>query len=731
MNDPYDFLIYGTNLSQCIIASVLAKKGYRVCQIDDEMLYGAYDGTFSLYEILEMFNTQNNENSIIRSMIGIDSGDFSISFANDAEKRQIMKRGRRYLIDFHPHIPFSNSIFLKGIIKAKIQHYLTFKFPKTTYIKSFVPTTANFSDKDKKSTEITDKYVPMPFTKSDLFSSSSLSPYDKHFVMKFIMKLLPLAKAYRGNEEARDSSLAHQDTSTLSRKDVNDGAAMLAILNKELSEPFEDDSLMAESLQSFVSRLGLKDTFWLCSPLLRGLSHSLTAPELQKASDGIFRCVTALSGVGVYSPSCTLSTNWGSGEYPQAFARYGAVNGCSYRLCCHILSIEKIRKRIILEKSEDDQVGGSKEKKEEDGLTYHVSGPSDEIVMINEDGSHGDLEEREEEELVTDEEEERGEEEELLCLSCADDMPNIETRHIILPHTRASLEKTGMSVPSLWRVNLIVKLSSTEKKKEDTDHSSSSSCASQPPSIPFSLDSLPLLFSSPGCYVIVRGKRESMCENGYIMLDGWGDNRDTVLTECRLICTRMGEENIVCTISFKLDPGQGKPNIIPEKEPQEGKDIKEQADSIHVIEFSAESPDSVRPTDQISPVEGSTSIVHEYPSIYEQCSQYPDQVIYSHNPMFSDAFTCGNGAMQECVRICSNIGHSIPIDSLFDSDDWKKGDIQQAEQICGKDDSCSDEKESQKVEEIDEHEKGRVEKVLDALDGLDIDFLLEEEEKME
>eukprot|EP00762_Andalucia_godoyi_P001188 ANDGO_01960.mRNA.1 Rab proteins geranylgeranyltransferase component A len=245
-----DFLICGTGLAESILAAALSRAGKRVVHVDCADFYGGSSATHSFTRL-------------------------------DGERERIVPKS---LYDNLPILLYAGGPLVDLLVRSRIGKYVDFRDPVGFYLWENESSSSSSSSSSKA-------WLQVPLSRSEVFSTSSLSPLEKRSIMRFFQACQEIATGTEDREMFSVSAL--MDEHKLNAK------IRRMVLRFMLFEETEASC----SLETFRSRWN-----WL------------------------------VASCGVYAPNPMLYPFFGSAEIPQAFCRTAAVHGAVYILDCIIES---------------------------------------------------------------------------------------------------------------------------------------------------------------------------------------------------------------------------------------------------------------------------------------------------------------------------------------------------------------------------------------------------------
>jgi len=341
----YRGLILGTGLSESLLSSALAYKGYSSINFDLDNSYSGAIKTCSVKEFLQLFSTVYPEQkNHIFSVIDFES--------NIAEEEKSKLRG--FNIDLQPRILYSSSLTVTKMIEAGMDKYMDFRAINGVF----------FFDNDSN------KFVKMPVNKGEIFASGALSLIEKRKLFKFLHTCTAISRLMN-NSEADINSTSDFD------KDLKiDEDLMKDIL-----------AVKTEHFTKFLDLMGISGK--LCNLLLfvianynYSLEDSKQGPHFLSTQHFVNRIEKFIKSMGIHSNYPYLYTNYGTSDIPQGFSRASAVNGSIF-----ILNPGLDLQEITTEQGEDTE-GNKFGYKLKTDMVPEKEHLATELVVVNKDYVH-------------------------------------------------------------------------------------------------------------------------------------------------------------------------------------------------------------------------------------------------------------------------------------------------------------------------------------------------------
>ncbi|KIO30845.1 hypothetical protein M407DRAFT_20169 [Tulasnella calospora MUT 4182] len=305
MDNPpehWDIAIFGTGLSESILAAALAKAGKKVLHLDENDYYGGDSASLTLLELITWADerskpTQQKADQTssayllaqCKSFIDIQYG-FPSSSDEATPDPDFMKDSRIYAISLLPCLVPASGPIITSLIASGVSRYGGF---------CLLNSVAMCTPLDDKRPEDEWELKRVPSSKEDVFKDRSLSLLDKRKLMKFLM-------------------FAASDAENPPELEGQEETAFLDFLERKFSLP-----------KSIASAISFATAH--CSHIA------------DKAVPALQRLQRYLRANGRYGNSPFLIGHYGgAGEISQGFCRTAAVQGATYILGRKIEAINHV-----------------------------------------------------------------------------------------------------------------------------------------------------------------------------------------------------------------------------------------------------------------------------------------------------------------------------------------------------------------------------------------------------
>ena len=283
-NQKFDFLILGTNLTESALSAFLAKSKYKIIQADISKSYGGDCKNFNLRD-MENFMKELSEKTLkdnYLSNITLLTHDIKKEIEPVLEKENY----RQYNFDLNPKFLYARSKSSSELIDSKASNYIEFNSIRKIYFM------------------YDDKFLNVPFSKSEIFISNDLDLLEKQKLLNFIFSVMKLKNnnvdVNSTVDIKKDIELDDDFLYNEIKKNLNEKAN--GFLVKHFNNKIIDMILLILSNQN----LNNKD---------------MTVDQM---CDQIYKF---LISVQIYDNTPFLIPQYGSSEFTQAMSRLSAVNG--------------------------------------------------------------------------------------------------------------------------------------------------------------------------------------------------------------------------------------------------------------------------------------------------------------------------------------------------------------------------------------------------------------------
>ena len=172
--EKYDFLIIGTSLTESAISAYLAKTQHKVIQLDVSKSYGGDCKNFNLRDMEKFIEETKNKSSKDSSLQKISLVNREIK--SDLEPITEKENFRQYNFDLNPKFIYAKSKSSSELIDSKASNYIEFNAVRKIFFM------------------FNDKFLNVPFSKSEIFISNDLDLLEKQKLLNFIFSVMKLKK---------------------------------------------------------------------------------------------------------------------------------------------------------------------------------------------------------------------------------------------------------------------------------------------------------------------------------------------------------------------------------------------------------------------------------------------------------------------------------------------------------------------------------------------------------
>ena len=283
-NQKFDFLILGTNLTESALSAYLAKSKYKIIQIDISKSYGGDCKNFNLRD-MENFMKEIKDKSMkdcYLQNINIISHEIKKEHEPVLEKENF----RQYNFDLNPKFLYAKSKSSTELIDSKASNYIEFNSIRKIYFM------------------FDDKFLNVPFSKSEIFISNDLDLLEKQKLLNFIFSVMKL----------KNNNVDVNSTVDV-KKDI------------ELDDDFlfnEIKNNLNKNAKEFLTKYFNNKITNMILLILSNENISNIEMTVDQMCDKIYKF---LISVQIYDNTPFLIPQYGSSEFTQAMSRLSAVNG--------------------------------------------------------------------------------------------------------------------------------------------------------------------------------------------------------------------------------------------------------------------------------------------------------------------------------------------------------------------------------------------------------------------
>ena len=283
-NQKFDFLILGTNLTESALSAYLAKSKYKIIQIDISKSYGGDCKNFNLRD-MENFMKEIKDKSMkdcYLQNINIINHEIKKEHEPVLEKENF----RQYNFDLNPKFLYAKSKSSTELIDSKASNYIEFNSIRKIYFM------------------FDDKFLNVPFSKSEIFISNDLDLLEKQKLLNFIFSVMKL----------KNNNVDVNSTVDV-KKDI------------ELDDDFlfnEIKNNLNKNAKEFLTKYFNNKITNMILLILSNENISNIEMTVDQMCDKIYKF---LISVQIYDNTPFLIPQYGSSEFTQAMSRLSAVNG--------------------------------------------------------------------------------------------------------------------------------------------------------------------------------------------------------------------------------------------------------------------------------------------------------------------------------------------------------------------------------------------------------------------
>jgi len=283
-NQKFDFLILGTNLTESALSAFLAKSKYKIIQADISKSYGGDCKNFNLRD-MENFMKELSEKTLkdnYLSNITLLTHDIKKEIEPVLEKENY----RQYNFDLNPKFLYARSKSSSELIDSNASNYIEFNSIRKIYFM------------------YDDKFLNVPFSKSEIFISNDLDLLEKQKLLNFIFSVMKL----------KNNNVDVNSTVDI-KKDIElDDDFLYNEIKKNLNEK-ANEFLVKHFNNKIIDMILL---------ILSNQNLNNKDMTVDQMCDQIYKF---LISVQIYDNTPFLIPQYGSSEFTQAMSRLSAVNG--------------------------------------------------------------------------------------------------------------------------------------------------------------------------------------------------------------------------------------------------------------------------------------------------------------------------------------------------------------------------------------------------------------------
>ena len=305
-NENIDFVVLGTNLTESLLGTGLSIAGKKVMHLDLTDRYGGVLANFNLKQFIELVDSWEEKSKTNTFLKGACLRDFK-TIDNWCLHQELFQSLSRYFsLDLIPKVIFSKSKAVNYCLDSGVSFYLEFQNIVNNYI------------------FLENKFMKIPFSKSEVFMNKDLSLKDKRNLVKIINHWLHFYDKYgEVDAEERDQNSTHTYEKDIYVSDKED---------------LEFEEYKDSPIALYLEHHKIDSNLWYM--LLYALGNVNESQEnidkiiLEKITTQEFfaRIAKYLRSIGYYGHTPMLMANYGTSEYVQSFSRVGSIYGSIYIL---------------------------------------------------------------------------------------------------------------------------------------------------------------------------------------------------------------------------------------------------------------------------------------------------------------------------------------------------------------------------------------------------------------
>ena len=282
--NKYDYLILGTNLTESALSAYLAKIKSKIIQADISNSYGGDCKNFNLKD-MDNFMKEIKEKKIKDSYLR--NVNFITRYIKEGLEPLIEKENyRQYNFDLNPKFLYAKSKSSSELIDSKASNYIEFNSMRKIYFM------------------FEDKFLNVPFSKSEIFISNDLDLLEKQKLLNFIFSVMKL----------KNNNVDVNSTVDV-KKDI------------ELDDDFlfnEIKNNLNTKANEFLKKHFNNKIIEMILLILSNQNLNNIDMTVDKMCDHIYKF---LISVQIYDNTPFLIPQYGSSEFTQAMSRLSAVHG--------------------------------------------------------------------------------------------------------------------------------------------------------------------------------------------------------------------------------------------------------------------------------------------------------------------------------------------------------------------------------------------------------------------
>eukprot|EP00347_Sterkiella_histriomuscorum_P015294 403357571 len=320
--EKFDYIVFGSGLTENILGAALSIAGHKCLFLDQADRYGGSILNFNLEHYLNYIQShvdrQKNNQTLTNEQqaagkldLDLAYHDFTVihPFNRDGKYKDDMefrKLSRNFNIDLQPKILFSKSLSVSELIRSGVNNYLEFQSVADNYFYS----------------QSSETFQQIPFSKSEVFSSSLLSFKEK----RQLVKVMEACLSGYDKIAQKEVTQAQINSTHIFEKEIE--------INKEEQKNIVENK--DKPIRHFLDSMGIEkkmqDILLYAIGNVNENQFMDDQIHLEKITTFQFfeRIQKYLRSIGYYGDSPFMVCVYGTSEYSQAFSRIGSLHSCIY-----------------------------------------------------------------------------------------------------------------------------------------------------------------------------------------------------------------------------------------------------------------------------------------------------------------------------------------------------------------------------------------------------------------
>ena len=283
LNKNFDYVIFGTSLTETVLSAYLAKSKKKILILESSNTYGGDCKNLNLREI-EKLTSDLNKN--LNSDIFFKNTKLIEKKSKVVEPIIENENYRQYNFDFNLKFIYANSKSVDELTNSNASNYIEFSSIKKIF----------FLFKDK--------FLNVPFSKSEIFMSNDLELLEKQKLLNFIFSIMK----FKNNKVDVNSTVDI-------KKDIElDDDRLITDIKNNLNEN-------ADEFLTKYYNIKIKSMILL---ILANQNFDTLNMTVKEMTDNIYKF---LMSVQIYGNTPLLYPIYGSSEFSQAMSRLASVYG--------------------------------------------------------------------------------------------------------------------------------------------------------------------------------------------------------------------------------------------------------------------------------------------------------------------------------------------------------------------------------------------------------------------